>query len=136
LLATFGGKSPIEEGFYAFRLMNTSNKISKLVTETTEIFCSYKLFIAAYFKKKMNSERPKAVDAPTVDASEAGSLIPDAEPDVARTNYSNTDANATDLNDSSHDFDNVDSPVPDDSLDQANDSVADRQMGMIGQMPG
>jgi hypothetical protein len=74
----------------------------------------------------MNSEKPKSLDALNVDPSEAGSLTPDA----------GFEANAADLNDSSHDFDNVDSPVPDDSRDEGSDSVADRQMGIIGRMSG
>jgi hypothetical protein len=35
-----------------------------------------------------------------------------------------------------YDFDNVDSPVPDDSRDEGSDSVAARQMGIIGPMSG
>jgi hypothetical protein len=87
-------------------------------------------------EEKMDSAKPKSLDALNVDPSDAGSLTPDAGSDPARADYSDTDANAADLNDSSHDFDNVDSPVPDDAFGEANDSVADRQMGIIGRMPG
>jgi hypothetical protein len=70
----------------------------------------------------MDSAKPKAVDALNVEPSDAGSLTPDASPD--------TEANADDLNDLGQDFDNVDSPVPED-VDDEESSVADRQMGTI-----
>lgn len=85
----------------------------------------------------MDSAKPKFLDALiNTDPSGAGSVTPDADSAPAGADYSDADANAADLNDSSHDFDNVDSPVPDSSLDEGNDSVADRQMGIIGRMPG
>ena len=83
----------------------------------------------------MDSAKPKFLDALiNTDPFGAGSITPDADAAPADADYS--DADAADLNDSSHDFDNVDSPVPDSSLDQGNDSVTDRQMGIIGRMPG
>lgn len=85
----------------------------------------------------MESAKPKFLDALiNTDPSGAGSLTPDTDSDPASADYPDTDTNAAALNDSSHDFDNVDSPVPDSSGDEGNDSVFDRQMGTISRMPG
>jgi hypothetical protein len=70
----------------------------------------------------MDSAKPKSLDALNVEPSEADYPTADASPD--------TEANADELNNLGQDFDNVDSPVPEDVGDEES-SVADRQMGTI-----
>lgn len=69
-------------------------------------------------------KRPKTVDASVPDT---GGVTDDPA--------SNFDANAADLNDSSHDFDNVDSPIPNPYGEDSNNIGGD-QIHIVGRTPG
>ena len=70
-------------------------------------------------------KRPKTVDA---NAPDTGGITSDPA--------SNFDANAADLNDSSHDFDNVDNPVPNPYSEDSGDRAGEHQIGIVGRTPG
>ncbi|MBD2741721.1 hypothetical protein [Coleofasciculus sp. FACHB-1120] len=80
----------------------------------------------------MFSNQPKHVDAVGADNTGSGFLTPDAGPDTARADYSEE----SDLNDATHDYDNVDEPVPDTSVEESRGNVVDRQMRIIGRTSG
>ncbi len=82
----------------------------------------------------MSSQQPMHVDAVGADANGSGFLTPDAGPDTSRADYSSD--RPQDLNDSSHDSDNVDIPIPKGPGVDFSANVVDRQMRAINQMPG
>ncbi|WP_199330746.1 hypothetical protein [Microcoleus sp. FACHB-68] len=66
--------------------------------------------------------------------NEPGFLTPDAGPDTSRASYS--DALNPDRNDSSHDDENVDVPVPEPSGTADNPNVVDRQINITNRSAG
>ena len=76
--------------------------------------------------------QPKHVDAVGADTTGSGFLTPDAGPDTSRADYSEE----SDLNDATHDYDNVDEPVPHTSVEESRGNVVDRQMRIIGRTSG
>jgi hypothetical protein len=78
----------------------------------------------------------------------SGELTPDAGSDTSRADYSGVGTPAIqypelsesdeqpDLNDSVHESNNVDVPIPDPSTGEQEENVVDRQMGIIGRAAG
>ncbi len=69
----------------------------------------------------MNSEKPKSLDGLNIDPSDAAA---------------DSEANATDLNDSSHDSDNVDTPISETSSENSQTKVFDSKREMIRRLGG
>jgi hypothetical protein len=96
----------------------------------------------------MNPEKDNSVNTPGNTTHGTGSLTPDAGVDTARADYSGAgtpsilhpeaskSGEQADLNDSRHDFNNADEPIPEPSTGDQNENIVDRQLGIIGRVSG
>ncbi len=96
----------------------------------------------------MNSEKHYNPNTPGSSQAGSGELTPDAGPDTSRANYSDVgtpdiqqpDSSKSDekpdLNDSRHESNNVDQPIPEPSTGVQDENIGDRQIGIIGRTAG